>query len=246
MREPKPGHRLCAARWYQREAVCLRFQRLEDRILRIPVKEGLIPIGFGMPRKTKDFRAFRLTDEERLRLLTVQTECTVGWLNSDGWPVTAFLAYLFAHDAFWVTSFRDRPRVACLTAEPRSTVAVSSTGKPLDHGQMVSARTLAVVHDEPASGPPAGAGPRAAGWQSQGDQGHAIKIGDGQGLARLYGRRHRGLLTPAKRVSPAHLQVADLEWAVPRGAVPFRLDWSGPFQSAGAQGGANTGESIVS
>ncbi|SPM31540.1 hypothetical protein [Mycobacterium terramassiliense] len=95
-----------------------------------------------------DFAAFRLTDDERLQLLAVQSECTVGWLNSDGSPVSAFLTYVFQRDAFWVTSFRDRPRVACLVADPRSTVAVSSAGKPLPHGRMISARTLAVVHDD--------------------------------------------------------------------------------------------------
>ncbi|MDT5401882.1 MAG: hypothetical protein QOH27_5161 [Mycobacterium sp.] len=40
-----------------------------------------------------DFAAFRLSDDERMKLLAVQTECTVGWLNSDGWPVSAFLTY---------------------------------------------------------------------------------------------------------------------------------------------------------
>jgi hypothetical protein len=54
-----------------------------------------------------DFAHFRLSDDERSQLLAVQTECTVGWLNSGGWPVSAFLTYLFERDAFWVTSFRD-------------------------------------------------------------------------------------------------------------------------------------------
>ncbi|MCW2625468.1 MAG: hypothetical protein JWR48_2190, partial [Mycobacterium sp.] len=66
-----------------------------------------------------DFAAFRLSDDERRQLLAVQTECTVGWLNRDGWPVSAFLTYVFERDVFWVTSFRDRPRVACLVADPR-------------------------------------------------------------------------------------------------------------------------------
>ena len=95
-----------------------------------------------------DFMRFRLNDDERRQLLAVQTECTVGWLNGNGWPVSAFLTYLFERDAFWVTSFRDRPRVDCLVADPRSTVAVSSTGQELAHGRMVSARTVAVVHDD--------------------------------------------------------------------------------------------------
>jgi hypothetical protein len=95
-----------------------------------------------------DFATFRLSDTERELLLAVQTECSVAWLNRDGWPVSAFLTYVFDRDAFWVTSFRDRPRVSCLLADPRSTVAVSSSGKDLRHGQMISARTTAVVHDD--------------------------------------------------------------------------------------------------
>lgn len=62
--------------------------------------------------------------------------------------MTAFLTYLFERDTFWVTSFRGHPRVDCLIADPRSTVAVSSGGKPLGHGRMIIARTLAVVHDD--------------------------------------------------------------------------------------------------
>src|ERR1700721_820389 len=95
-----------------------------------------------------DFATFRLSDDERRQLLALQTECTVAWLNSDGWPVSAFLTYVFERDSFWVTSFRDRPRVACLLADSRSTVAVSSAGKELAHGRMISARPLAVVHDD--------------------------------------------------------------------------------------------------
>ncbi|GAB4672393.1 hypothetical protein MOKP101_49440 [Mycobacterium avium subsp. hominissuis] len=73
-----------------------------------------------------DFAAFRPTDDERMQLLAAQNECTVSWLNSDGWPVSAFLTYVFERDAFWVTSFRDRPGIDCLIGDPRSTVAVSS------------------------------------------------------------------------------------------------------------------------
>jgi hypothetical protein len=95
-----------------------------------------------------DFASFCLTDDERVELLATQTECTIGWLNADGWPVSAVQTYVFERDAFWVTSFGDRPRVACLLADPRSTVAVSSAGTSLGPDRMVSARTSAIVHDD--------------------------------------------------------------------------------------------------
>ncbi len=95
-----------------------------------------------------DFSRMRLSLSERLRLLETQTECTVSWLNSDGWPVAAIQTFVWHHDALWVTSFRNRPRVALLAREPRSAVTVSSTGTALQPQQMASARTVATVHDE--------------------------------------------------------------------------------------------------
>lgn len=95
-----------------------------------------------------DFSRLRLSHSERLRLLQTQTECTVNWLNSEGWPVAAIQTFVWRNDAFWVTSFRDRPRVSLLAREPRSAVAVSSIGTPLEAQQMASARTVATVHDD--------------------------------------------------------------------------------------------------
>jgi hypothetical protein len=95
-----------------------------------------------------DFRAFRLPDDEREQLLRAQHECTITWVDADGWPVGAVQNYLWERGAFWVTSFRDRPRVSCLQAEPRSAVVVSSAGTDVGAERMVSARTLATVHDD--------------------------------------------------------------------------------------------------
>ncbi|MDA3657856.1 hypothetical protein [Mycobacterium xenopi] len=62
--------------------------------------------------------------------------------------MAAVQSFVWHDDAFWVTSFRDRPRVALLMREPRSAVTVSSAGTPWEPEQMVSARTLATVHDD--------------------------------------------------------------------------------------------------
>lgn len=95
-----------------------------------------------------DFSDFRLSRAERLRLLDAQTECAITWLNSEGWPVVAVQSFVWRDGAFWVTSFRDRPRVSLLSREPRSAVAVSSIGTQLEPEQMASARTVATVHDD--------------------------------------------------------------------------------------------------
>ncbi|BCP05411.1 hypothetical protein [Mycobacterium paraintracellulare] len=95
-----------------------------------------------------NFQAFQLTSEQRLRLLDAQTECTVSWRNAEGWPIAAIQSFVWEDDAFWVTSFRDRPRVTLLTADPRSAVTVSSAGTGLGPDWMVSARALAHVHGD--------------------------------------------------------------------------------------------------
>lgn len=97
------------------------------------------------------FSAFRLSTGERLQLIDAQTECTVTWLDPTGWPVTAVQSYVWRDDAFWVTTFRDRPRVSLLAREPRASVTVSSAGTPLAPEQMASARTLATVHHDGAT-----------------------------------------------------------------------------------------------
>jgi general stress protein 26 len=98
-----------------------------------------------------DFRAFRLTAAEREELLAAQDECTVTWTNEEGWPVGVVQTYVWHDGAFWVTSFRDKPRVARLQADPRAAVIVSSKGTPVGSERMVSARASATVHDDAAS-----------------------------------------------------------------------------------------------
>jgi hypothetical protein len=95
-----------------------------------------------------DFRAFRLTVAERNELLVAQDECTIAWTNVDGWPVGVVHTYLWTEGAFWVTAFRDKPRVARLTADPRAAVIVSSKGTSTGPGRMVGARASVVLHDD--------------------------------------------------------------------------------------------------
>ncbi|RAV02813.1 hypothetical protein [Mycolicibacter senuensis] len=106
----------------------------------------------GFEEVEMDFARLRLSENERAERLAAQTECTLTWLRGDGWPVAAIQTYVWERDAFWVTSFRDRPRVPCLIAEPRSAVAVSSAGSAAPPERMVSARTLATVHTDPHVG----------------------------------------------------------------------------------------------
>lgn len=95
-----------------------------------------------------DFKAFRLTDSAREELLATQDECTLSWINDDGWPVSVVQSYVWHNGHFWLTAFRNKPRVQALQARPRAAVAVSSKGTNLGPERMASARAEAFVHDD--------------------------------------------------------------------------------------------------
>ncbi len=94
------------------------------------------------------FAAARLSRDARHALLAAQDECTVAWINDEGWPISVVQTYVWANDAFWLTAFSNKPRVRALMARPQSTVAVSSKGTDQGPERMVSCRTRAVIHTD--------------------------------------------------------------------------------------------------
>jgi len=98
-----------------------------------------------------DFKLFRLSDEAREELLAAQDECTISWTNDDGWPVSVIQTYVWRDGRFWLTAFRNKPRVAALLARPKAAVAVSSTGTKCGPERMASARAVPTIHDDDAT-----------------------------------------------------------------------------------------------
>lgn len=94
------------------------------------------------------FNNFRLSDPLKEELLNSQDECSISWLNRDGWPVGVIQSYLWHDGAFWVTAFANKPRVEALKQRPKATVMVSSKGTDLGPEKMISAKVLATVHDD--------------------------------------------------------------------------------------------------
>lgn len=98
-----------------------------------------------------DFDGFRLGRDAREELLATQDECTVAWVNDDGFPVAVVQSYVWANGSVWVTAFRDKPRVAALQARPEAAVTVSSKGTDLGAERMAGMRATATVHDDEAT-----------------------------------------------------------------------------------------------
>jgi len=105
----------------------------------------------GAQTRTMNFDQCRLTPELRDALLREQNECTVAWTNAQGWPVAVVQTYVWAQGAFWITAFRDKPRVGALAAKPQAAVVVSSKGTDVGPEKMLSARVTATLLDDAAT-----------------------------------------------------------------------------------------------
>ena len=92
------------------------------------------------------FRGLRLSDDERTELLAVQTECTVGRLNSDGWPVSAFLTYAFERERLGDDRSATVPRRRLIAdPEAQSQFPAQVRSRPWPDDQCPD---IAVVHDD--------------------------------------------------------------------------------------------------
>jgi hypothetical protein len=94
------------------------------------------------------FAEAHLSRDAREQLLVAQDECTVGWINDEGWPICVVQTYVWTNGSFWLTAFTDKPRVRALTERPQSTVSISSKGTDQGPERMVSCRTRAVIHTD--------------------------------------------------------------------------------------------------
>ncbi len=90
----------------------------------------------------------RLDAEARQLLLDTATECTFIFASdgAGGWPSGVTVSFLFDNGAFWVTAAADRRHVTSLAKDPRVSVVVSNLGTSLAGRQMLSMRTVAIVH----------------------------------------------------------------------------------------------------
>ncbi|MDG2112191.1 MAG: hypothetical protein P8N02_06210 [Actinomycetota bacterium] len=107
----------------------------------------------GKKQNYDDGSVYPLSNEMRDLLFDLQTECSLSWSTTDGWPVGVMHRYVFADDTFWITTMSHRKRVLALRKRPKSCVIVS--GENVRDGWRdftVTAKTLCTVHDETSAG----------------------------------------------------------------------------------------------
>ena len=87
-----------------------------------------------------------LEPDDRLELLTTQTECSFVFHNAEGWPTGVVMSFIYLDDRFWLTAVEGRAHVKGADADDRVTIIVSSAGSGLPGRRMVAARGRVTVH----------------------------------------------------------------------------------------------------
>lgn len=82
------------------------------------------------------------------RLLTDALECVLNWSTRDGWPVGVLHSFVWQNGRFWLTMGAHRHRVSAIRRDPRVSVVVSSAATSMGYGQSVTAKGLAVIHED--------------------------------------------------------------------------------------------------
>ena len=94
----------------------------------------------------EDLAAARLDLRAQHELCEVQTEAVLGFLQ-DGQPTAVVMSFAVDEQGhFWFATVEGRRQVRGLDADPRVSVAVSSTGTSLPGRRMLALRGEAVVH----------------------------------------------------------------------------------------------------
>ena len=86
----------------------------------------------------EDVRAFTLDDDRMTALLTSQNECSFVWSTRDGWPVGVIMSFVWRDAKLWLTSSRQRKRIAAVERDDRVSVIVSGLGTDLGPGKTVT------------------------------------------------------------------------------------------------------------
>lgn len=104
------------------------------------------PSGRGAVNDLESLRGTALDEGEQAELLEVQTECTLTFLDDDGWPAGVVMLFMFVDGRFWLTSVEGRMQVRALERDDRATVVVSSAGSPLPSRRMLAVQGHARIH----------------------------------------------------------------------------------------------------
>jgi nitroimidazol reductase NimA-like FMN-containing flavoprotein (pyridoxamine 5'-phosphate oxidase superfamily) len=102
-------------------------------------------------RDLEDMTQARLDPADLAGLADAAPECTLVFLDDDGWPAGVTMSHLFHEGRFWLTSVRGRAQVRAVERDERVGLVVSSAGSGLPGRRMVRVRGRAALLDDRAT-----------------------------------------------------------------------------------------------
>lgn len=96
----------------------------------------------------EDVKGFTLDDSRMEELLTTQNECSFVWSTKDGWPVGVIMSFVWRDGRIWLTSSKQRKRIAAVQRDDRVSVIISGLGTPMGSGKTVTLKGHVRLHDD--------------------------------------------------------------------------------------------------
>lgn len=102
-------------------------------------------------RDLEDMTQARLDPDELAVLADAAPECTLVFVDDDGWPAGVTMSHLFHEGRFWLTSVQGRAQVRAVARDERVGLVISNAGSDLPGRRMVRVRGRAVLLDDRAT-----------------------------------------------------------------------------------------------
>lgn len=96
----------------------------------------------------EDVTGFTLDDDRMAELLSTQNECSFIWSTRDGWPVGVIMSFVWRDGKVWLTSSRQRKRIAAIQRDDRVSVIVSGLGTSMGAGKTVTLKGRCRLHED--------------------------------------------------------------------------------------------------
>lgn len=141
-----------------------------------------------------DLRAARLTGANIEELLETATECTLVFVETDGWPMGVVVSFLRFEDRIWFTAVDQRQHIRGIMSDPRVSLVITSAGTTLEGRRMVALKGEATLH-----------GDRSTLERMLPRIAQRLAPGDPEGMVRLLDTEHRTVVeVQILKVSASH------------------------------------------
>jgi hypothetical protein len=99
----------------------------------------------------EELAGVRLSEADQHELLNTQSECTVVFAGTNGWPSGVVMSFMEDGGTFWLTSVEGRAQTRACADDDRVSIIVSNAGTALEGRRMLAIRGRATLHRDAAT-----------------------------------------------------------------------------------------------